>query len=145
MARRARREGKGCARAAPERERAGFTLVEVVVALAIFLVGLLGLVEMTGLATAHNARNLLRDEAVLLGEEQMAQLFRQPESRLVPFARLTSAGGARGSSTRYLVTRTSSRIPGSSSYQLTVRVSWAYKNLSSHHEVQSMRSYSDGK
>ena len=47
----------------------GFTLIEVMVAMVITLVGLLGLLQSVNLATEHNIKNALRDEAVQVGED----------------------------------------------------------------------------
>jgi len=49
----------------------GFTLVEMVIAMVVILVALLGLVQATFLSIDSNMKNLLRDEAVRLAEEQM--------------------------------------------------------------------------
>jgi type IV pilus assembly protein PilV len=56
----------------------GFSLVEMVIAMVIILVGLLGLVQATLLSIDSNAMNLLRDEAVRLAEERMDQLKSLP-------------------------------------------------------------------
>lgn len=56
----------------------GFTLVEMLVAMVIILVALLGLVQATLLSIEHNLKNLLRDEAVRLAEEQMNVLKSLP-------------------------------------------------------------------
>ena len=49
----------------------GFTLVEMLVAMVIILVALLGLVQASLLSIDNNLKNLLRDEAVRLADEQM--------------------------------------------------------------------------
>jgi len=49
----------------------GFTLVEMLIAMVIILVALLGLVQAALLSIDNNLKNLLRDEAVRLAEEQM--------------------------------------------------------------------------
>lgn len=124
---------------------AGFTLVEVMVAMGIVLISLLGLVEAVGVATSYNIKNQLRDEAVLVGEEQMADLFRRPEATIPAFDTLSSASRVRGGGKKYIITRRTTRVPATSSYQFVVNVGWSYKNVSSHHEVQAMRTYTDGK
>lgn len=63
----------------------GFTLVEVLVAILILLVGLLGLLETVNVGISHNMRNQLRDQAVLISEMKMSQF------RTRPFDQLTSA------------------------------------------------------
>lgn len=49
----------------------GFTLIEVLVAMVIIIVALLGLVQATLLSIDYNLRNLLRDEAVRIAEQRM--------------------------------------------------------------------------
>jgi type IV pilus assembly protein PilV len=52
-------------------DRKGFTLIEMLVAMVIILVALLGLVQAALLSIDSNLRNLSRDEAVRLAEERM--------------------------------------------------------------------------
>jgi len=51
--------------------RKGFTLVETLIAMMIILIVLLGMVQATFLSIDSNLKNLLRDEAVRIAEEQM--------------------------------------------------------------------------
>ncbi|MBJ6749005.1 type IV pilus modification PilV family protein [Geomonas anaerohicana] len=124
---------------------AGFTMVEVLVAMVIMAVSLLGLLEVIGTSTVSNVKNQLRDDAVLIGEAQMAELIRLPQSALVPVQTLTVPGRMRGGDKPYAVTREAQRLSTSDSYQFIVKVKWAYKNVTSFHEVRTVRSYKDGK
>jgi type IV pilus assembly protein PilV len=49
----------------------GFALIEIMIAMVIILVGLLGLVQATLLSIDNNLRNLYRDEAVRIADETM--------------------------------------------------------------------------
>lgn len=51
--------------------RAGFTLIEFLVALVILMVGLLGLLQTVNYALSHNLGNQLRQEAIMLADERM--------------------------------------------------------------------------
>lgn len=118
---------------------AGFTLLEVMVAMMITLVGLLGLLESLSIVTEHTRKNQLRDEAVLIGEEQLNVL------RARPFANAfdncsTLQISSKQSKWTYFVERKRTPIPNTSSKQLDVRVSWSYKNVSSHHELLTITS-----
>ena len=53
------------------KDSGGFTLVEMMMAMLVLTVGLLGLLQSIQVAWQHNARNRLREEAVLLAEERM--------------------------------------------------------------------------
>lgn len=59
----------------PSDER-GFTLIELLMAMLIMTVGLLGLLQSLQIAYQHNTRNRMRDEGILMAEEQMNE-FRQ--------------------------------------------------------------------
>lgn len=64
----------------------GFTLVEVLVAMVIIIVVLLGLVHATLLSIDYNLKNLLRDEAVRLAEQRIDEL------KNISFPSLVSGG-----------------------------------------------------
>lgn len=51
--------------------RAGFTLVEVMVAVVILLVGLLGLLQSVNIATEQNMKNMFRQEATRLLDNRL--------------------------------------------------------------------------
>lgn len=122
----------------------GFTLLEVLVAMVIIMVGLLGLLEAVGIATGHNMKNQLRDEAVFIGEERMADMMRRPFS-VISTSTLNIPSRLRGTERPFVVERKAERKATTDSYEFVVRVGWSYKNISSHHEVRSMRTYVDGK
>jgi type IV pilus assembly protein PilV len=128
-------------------DSAGFSLLELMVSMVIILVALLGLLEAVGIATANNMKNQLRDEAVLIGEERMADLLRRPFALIstpqFPTRLVTSR--VRGTGKNYVVTRTATRQALTNSYEFVVNVGWSYKNMSSHHEVRALRTYVDGK
>jgi len=56
------------------RNSGGFTLVEVIMAVLILLVGMLGLLQAVNLAMEVNLRNQVREEAVYVGERVMTEL-----------------------------------------------------------------------
>lgn len=124
---------------------AGFTLVEVMVAMGVVIVSMLGLLQVIGFSTASNVKNQLRDEAVLIGENHMADLMRLPQSAVIPLQTVAVASRLRGGDKQYVVSREALQIPSSDSYQFIVKVKWAYKNMTSFHEVRTVRSYKDGK
>uniref|UniRef100_C6E165 Prepilin-type N-terminal cleavage/methylation domain-containing protein n=1 Tax=Geobacter sp. (strain M21) TaxID=443144 RepID=C6E165_GEOSM len=119
----------------------GFTLIEVVVSMVIVLVGLLGLVQAMGVATSYNLKNQFRDEAVLIGEEQMADLFRLPEAAQIPFDSMSAASRIRGDRNMYGIIRSAKKVGSTSSYRLTVNVNWTHKQVPYQYEVQTMRTY----
>ena len=116
----------------------GFSLVELLVAIVITLVGLLGLLQASQLATTENVKTGIRDEAVGVGEEYVRKMeFKRYEamtsvthyepSRLRGFAK----------SDFYKVTSTIFETM-SSSKRLVVKVEWAWRNQPASHEVTSL-------
>jgi type IV pilus assembly protein PilV len=132
----------------PSNDR-GFTLVEMLMALLIMTVGLLGLLQSLQVAYQHSTRNRLREEGILLAEEQMNEL------RLLTFNNITArnvvtsadrgiiAGGRNGI---YTVIRNSEWIGGGSptahsrSKKLTVTVQWSFRHVTSNQVLYSVRS-----
>ena len=126
----------------------GFTLVEVLVSILIITVALIGLLKSVEIATEQNLKNQMRDEAILVAEAQMNHW------RALPFEMISTAASPtvyryapqsvqsklRGVSRSYTVRRTTIASPDRSVADLGVRVGWAYKNISTVHEVHTVRS-----
>jgi type IV pilus assembly protein PilV len=115
----------------------GFTLVELMMAMLIMTVGLLGLLQSMNVAYEHSVRNRLREEALLLGEEQMGVLRRMSLSGDTPYRNISSAvkivaGGAK----KFTITRESQ--PMRTTRRLKVTVGWNFKNLSTSHSIYSL-------
>ena len=49
----------------------GFSLIEVMIAMVVLTIGLLGLLQAVNVSMEHNLKNSLRDNAVIVGEQQM--------------------------------------------------------------------------
>ena len=127
------------------KNNAGFTLTEVVVAILIIMVGMLGLLQAVGVATEHNLKNQLRDEAVQVGEKYMNI------QRAKPFDLLSTPalGGyhtryepsrVRGRNNPYSVDLTVDELSESTfapSRQLNVTVSWTYKGVTYQNRVSA--------
>lgn len=118
---------------------AGFTLVEVMVAMLISLVGLMGLLKALEVAIQQNAGNLLRDEAVQVAEKEMAS----QKSRA--FSVLTTSGMAvsvpsrvRNGSVSYTVKHSvSPTSPLATEKMITVLVTWNYRGAPYSHQAMS--------
>ena len=92
----------------------GFTLVEVLVAIAFLTISMLAILHSLGLSVEHNMKNIVMDEAVRIAEQRMNEL------RNTPITSLTSST----SSTRITITR---QIRNKS---FTYTVDWIVENLS---------------
>jgi type IV pilus assembly protein PilV len=127
----------------------GFTLVELLVAIVITLVGLLGLFESVNVATVQNLKNHQRDEAVNVAETWMNHFRAVPfdqistcptcPDRTYHYGRRDVPSNLRGVLKPYGLNRSTVISGTGNSVELVVRVGWTYKNLSSAHEVHSAR------
>ena len=115
----------------------GFTLIEMLMALLILTVGLLGLLQSVGVAYEHNVRTRLRDEAVAIAEEQLSEMRRDPTIDTFP-AFSTAIRPISGASKAFRVSRAVEPI-GESSRKLTVTVRWSFKNMTTSHEIYTIR------
>lgn len=116
------------------------TLIEVLVALALFLVVSLAMLQTSVLTLDNNMRNSLRDEAISIGEQRIA------DARNVPFDSLAAGTTAftdsrkfRGSTTA--ITFTSSRTVtdrGTDIKQVDIAVTWSWKGRNLTHTVRSV-------
>lgn len=125
------------------RNNKGFTLIELMAAMVITLVGLLGLLQTINLSMEHNLRNQLRDEATLIAEGWMGNLkvraFDQISGVNRPkFSARQVPSNLRGGSFQYSVFRPCSSM--GTGAKLKVRVIWNYKGTPFSHEVNSLRS-----
>ena len=62
------------------RDKRGFTLVEVIIAMLILTVGMLALLNTAAVVISNNLLNEIRDEAVRLGQETMDEKRNSPLS-----------------------------------------------------------------
>ena len=126
------------------RNNKGFTLLELLIAMVITLVGLLGLLQAVNIATEQNLRNASREEALQIAEHSMSQL------RARPFAQISSLpSGAynypvisepsrlRGVSKNYTVVRTVTTLSDLSKF-IEVRARWKFKNSSTSQILQTV-------
>jgi len=117
----------------------GFTLVEVMVAMIIMVVGMFGLLEAVNVAMEHNLRNHMRDEAIYVGESVMNDLRGKPFDKLSSsYSTRSVPSKLRGVVKNYSVDSTT--IGMGDSKQLQVIVRWTYKNRGFQNQVVSVRS-----
>jgi len=118
----------------------GFTLVEVLVAMVIMVIGMLGLLEAVNVAMEHNLRNQLRDQAVYVGEKTLNEMRGAAfDDATFDSYSATIPMSIRGVNKTYKVVSTS--IPlGADSKQYEVVVKWTYKNRNFQNQVVTVRS-----
>ena len=108
----------------------GFTLIEIVVALAIFSIGILAIASIQVSATTGNARSRFATEAATLAQDQVERLMLLDYDPFAPAPEFDAANNgsrAYGDSTgRYVVDWTVSApdTPVNNSVSITVSVNW---------------------
>lgn len=120
----------------------GFTLIEFLAAIVILMVGLLGLLQTVNYAIHFNMGNQLRQEALLLADEQMtlekAKPFDSistspsPRVRVTPVPRMVN-----GAFRSYSVVKTNSDVT-SQTKSIDLQVSWRYQRTRFVHSIVSL-------
>lgn len=125
----------------------GFTLLELLAGMVIMMVGLLGLLQVTNVALQHNMSSQLRNEAVLVADEQMAIEMTKP------FDQISSSSSATTSTKpvprqvyngfkNYSVAKTGTDVT-SNTKQVSIVVTWKYKGQAFNHSISSLISKSN--
>ena len=126
------------------RNNSGFTLVELMMAMLIAVIGMFGVLETINVTLQHNLKNELRSEAIKVGERYMTELRGKRFDRLsTAYSSFAATSKVRGGSKSYTVERTTAPLAYDdlgepTSKQLQVVVKWAYKNISSQNRVVSV-------
>lgn len=126
----------------------GFTLIEVMMAILILMVGMIGLLQAINLTMEVNLRNQVREEAVYVGEKVMNEMrgrgfdnisVAAVPSQLCSYQTYQIPSRLRGINRTYDVTR-SSRVLSMldskpATKELTVLVNWTYKGTTYENRV----------
>jgi len=125
-------------RIAVNRKSRGFTLIEVLVAICILVIGMLAVLSALVTTMEQNLNNLSMDEAVRIAEQQMNQL------RNTSFTGLTNGNlpitrNFRNFTRTFNVVWTVTNL-SASSRTIQVVVSWTHKGILHQHNVTSIMS-----
>lgn len=127
----------------------GFTLIEVLFALSIILITMLGLYKVTEMSMMTNMRNLIRDEGVKVAQEVINRIKAEPFSSITTgqwqpddFAALGYQNAEvtrnfRGFSVTYNLAATVTDYSNEVK-QIDVTVTWPYKGVNYSHTISSM-------
>lgn len=120
----------------------GFSLIEVIIAMMILMVGMMALLATANSAILYNLDNMLRDEAVQVADSRLREVKANKSATFaLPFQNIstsvTRTSKLRAKSVPYTVTLSASATGGTSSNLVTVNVSWLYKNKQKQHELKT--------
>ena len=125
------------------RNESGFTLVELLAAMVIMVIGLLGLLQSVNIATEHNLKNQMRNEVARIAQDNMNAMRSRPFDAVSTATQtLTAKTQLRNIDRDYLVRRKRFNVNDKSAkYQVDVQ--WKYKNVSTTYSVMTVRSRAD--
>lgn len=121
------------------RNNAGFTLVELLAAMVIMLVSLLGLLHSVNIAMEYNLKNQMRGEVTRVAQDAMNDM-RSRAFDAVSAKTTTVPSSLRNINRTYTVNRSVVSAGSDVSRQYRVDVKWKYKNVSTTHSIVSVRS-----
>jgi len=117
----------------------GFTLVEAMVAIVMLFISMMAILWALSMAVQHNMQNLMMDEAVKIGNQQMNTL------RDAGFAALATNNVGisatrtfRNTNIVYNVTWSVQNLSTSNSRAVQVMVRWVWKNVNHQHAISSI-------
>lgn len=120
-------------------DKHGFTLLELMVALVIMMIGLLGLLQAINVALQFNMKSQMDYIGAQVADQQMAQ------ETALPFANVPTTATAPFTVTRqvnlatvpYTVTITGSAVSANTT-GVNIQVSWIYRGNTYNHSIYSM-------
>ena len=115
----------------------GFTLIELLVAILILMIGLLALLQSVNLAYSHNLITILRNEGVLLADEQMMIRKSMTFDRISSGTPLKIRRDMRSAFKNYSVIGNVTNLTDTSK-EIVLRVSWKHKNQPYDHFISSI-------
>jgi type IV pilus assembly protein PilV len=125
----------------------GFTLLELLVALVILMVGLLGMLQAINISIQSNMQNEMRTQGVMIGEDLMARIKNLPFDNITGTAEksLTVPVSMRSSLVNYTVRKKVDYVDDAVSPQtkrINIGVQWIHKGNRYEHVVSSVVSKS---
>jgi type IV pilus assembly protein PilV len=118
-------------------------LIELMVAMLITTVGLLGLLQSLNLVIKVNLQNQLRDEAVILSEQTLNHIKAMPYANITASYSFNVQVPVRSAMRNYSVNKQWQEVSGDptgshNTKQLSLRVWWKYLGITHEHNVSSV-------
>lgn len=117
----------------------GFTLVEVLVAIVILMVGLLGMFQSINLALNQNLQNQLRHKAVSIAEEQLNEIKGRSFENISGNTKKSVPVPMGATFSNFSVERKVADLAATDSKtkQISVRVWWRYRGKGYEHQTST--------
>jgi prepilin-type N-terminal cleavage/methylation domain-containing protein len=135
-------------------DKRGMTLIEVLVATLLFLIVSLALLQSSIMSVNYNMRNVLRSEAVKIGDMLMSNIRNKPFTSAGIDAELTDTGGVynpfpdyptvtrsfRGGTVDFKPTLkvTDITAASTSNKQIDIKVSWTWNGATYQHNISTL-------
>lgn len=121
------------------RNSRGMTLIEVMIAMVILMISSLAIMQTALVAYQNNARNIIRDEAVKVADEQVNEKLNLPFDSLLSGVTVSNVSRAvRNYQVAYTATTTVAAIGSSDTKQIDVLVAWTFRNAPQNHRVTTI-------
>ena len=116
----------------------GFTLVELLVAVVILMVGLLGTLQGINVAMMENLKNELRNKAVSIAEDKLAVIKSKPFENISTVTKnSTSTAQIRSVSKQFNVVDQVAAT-GTNTKNIQVGVSWVHKGVTYEQSISTL-------
>jgi len=120
-----------------QQKNRGFTLVEVLVAIAFLTISMLAVLHALGLSVEHNMKNIIMDEAVRIAEQKMNELRNTPVASLASSTESPTLRTFRNVTISYNVNWIVQSL-SANSRTIQVLVQWRWKNIDHQHSATSI-------
>ncbi|MHB8845269.1 MAG: type IV pilus modification PilV family protein [Nitrospirota bacterium] len=116
------------------------TLIEVMVAMVILMIASMAIMQTAVVAYQNNAKNLIRDEAVRIADEQVNEQLNRPFDSLLSGVSptVTLNRTVRNYQVAYDTRTTIAAIGSSDTRQIEVLVAWTFRGAPANHRVTTI-------
>ncbi len=124
------------------RDNKGMTLIEVMIALMLFMITFMALIQTVVVATNTNVINELRDDAVNVAEQRMNELrntpFTAPDMQVGGVVtEPTITRNVRAVTCAFQPYRTVTQV-NDNTRQVNLRITWSYRGMNYEHNVSTV-------
>jgi len=121
------------------KQNTGFTLIEVMIAMFILMIGMLALLNTAAVIIENNLVNVLRDEAAYVAQSTISDIRNTPFNSITSQAAVLVPRYFSGVEMNYSVTTTVTPVgTAGDSKNVQVSVTWTYKGVPYQHTINTV-------